>query len=66
MRAKIMSLSKPLRESVSSVQRVQQTHREALIERFFQLQKDRRELKRRNGQAQTNIAQYFRKHKLTP
>ena len=42
------------------------TNRDELLRQFYQCQKDRRELKRRNLQAQTNIAQYFRKHKLTP
>ena len=42
------------------------TNREELLRQFYQCQKDRRELKRRNLQAQTNIAQYFRKHKLNP
>ena len=42
------------------------TNRDELLRQFYQCQKDRRELKRRNLQAQTNIAQYFRKHKLNP
>ena len=41
-------------------------YREELIERYYAYQKDKRELKRRNLQAQTNIAQFFRKHKLNP
>ncbi len=34
------------------------------MERFYACQKERRELRRRNAQAQTNIAQHFRRHKL--
>jgi hypothetical protein len=32
--------------------------------RYHQYQKERRELRRRNIQAQTNIAQYLRKHNI--
>ena len=42
------------------------TYRDDLIERYYQHQKDRRELRRRNLQAQTNIAQFFRRHKMNP
>ncbi len=34
------------------------------MDRFYNFQKERRELRRRNLQAQTNIAQHFRRHKL--
>ncbi len=40
------------------------TVRDELVERYYQYQKERRELKRRNLQAQTNIVQYLRKHKI--
>ena len=36
--------------------------REALLETFHKLQKERRDLRKRNLRAQTNIAQYMRKH----
>ena len=42
------------------------TFRDELVERYYAHQKDRRELRRRNLQAQTNIAQFFRRHKLNP
>ena len=38
-------------------------NREALLEEFNALQKERKALRKRNTQAQTNIAQYMRKHR---
>ena len=37
-------------------------HREGLIETYHRLQKQKKDLRKRNLQAQTNIAQYMRKH----
>ena len=39
--------------------------REALLEEYHALQKERKSLRKRNLQAQTNIAQYMRKHRYT-
>ena len=38
-------------------------NREALLEEYNALQKERKSLRKRNLQAQTNIAQYMRKHR---
>ena len=38
-------------------------NREALLEEYHSLQKERKALRKRNIQAQTNIAQYMRKHR---
>ena len=38
-------------------------NREALLEEYAALQKERKALRKRNLQAQTNIAQYMRKHR---
>ena len=38
--------------------------REELLEKYNALLKERKELKRRNGQAQTNICNYLRKHSI--
>ena len=38
-------------------------NREALLEEYNALQKERKALRKRNLQAQTNIAQYMRKHR---
>ncbi len=38
--------------------------REELLEKYHSLQKEKRELRKRNAQAQTNICQYMRKHSI--
>ena len=40
-------------------------NREALLEEYNALQKERKALRKRNLQAQTNIAQYMRKHRYS-
>ena len=37
-------------------------HRDGLIETYHRLQKQKKDLRKSNLQAQTNIAQYMRKH----
>ena len=39
-------------------------HRQELIDRYHSLLREKRELRKRNAQAQTNICQYLRKHSI--
>ena len=41
-----------------------EAHREELLERYHALLKEKKELRRRNNQAQTNICNYLRKHNI--
>ena len=36
----------------------------ALLERYYSLLKEKKELRKRNNQAQTNICNYLRKHNI--
>jgi dynactin complex subunit len=38
--------------------------RDNLLEKYQSLQREKRELRKRNAQAQTNICQYLRKHSI--
>ena len=38
--------------------------KEALLQQYYALMKEKRELRKRNAQAQTNICQYLRKHNI--
>ena len=38
--------------------------KEALVQQYYALMKEKRELRKRNAQAQTNICQYLRKHNI--
>ncbi|XP_059079655.1 uncharacterized protein LOC131877856 [Tigriopus californicus] len=43
---------------------INEARRDDLLEKYYHYQKERREIRRRNIQAQVNIAQYFRKHQM--
>ena len=38
--------------------------KEALVQQYYALMKEKRDLRKRNAQAQTNICQYLRKHNI--
>ena len=42
----------------------QKVRREDLLEKYHSLLKEKKELRKRNAQAQTNICQYLRKHNI--
>ena len=52
--------TKPKEESRPSTPK----RKEALVQQYYALMKEKRELRKRNAQAQTNICQYLRKHNI--
>ena len=55
-----MAAQKPKEDSRPSTPK----RKEALLQQYYALMKEKRELRKRNAQAQTNICQYLRKHNI--
>ena len=51
-------------KKVSAQMKSAEPTREDLLEKYHQLLKEKRDLRKRNAQAQTNICQYLRKHNI--